>query len=73
MRIEDNVISRPSLDIPPLWHSMLRHEKKEIIKERKLRNQVDNREKTVARERSRESDTEKKEGNKVIQSLRIDQ
>jgi hypothetical protein len=38
MHIEDNVISRPSLDIPPLWHSMLRDEEKEIIKERKPRN-----------------------------------
>jgi hypothetical protein len=58
------------LDIPPLWHSMLRDEKKEIIEERKPRNQVDNREKPVARKRSRESDNERKEGNKVI---RIDQ
>jgi predicted GIY-YIG superfamily endonuclease len=63
MNIEDNVISRPSLDIPPLWHSMLRDEKKEIIKERKPSNQVDNREKPVTRKRSRDSDNERKEGN----------
>jgi hypothetical protein len=49
-----------------LWHSMLMDEKKEIIKERKPRNQVDNREKPVARKRSRESDNERKVGNKVI-------
>jgi hypothetical protein len=67
MPIEDNVISRwPRLDIPPLWHSMFRDERKEIIKERKPRNQVNNREKPVARKRSRESDNERKEGNKVI-------
>jgi predicted RNA-binding protein with PUA domain len=48
-----------------LWHSMLMDEKKEIIKERR-ENQVDNREKPVARKRSRESDNERKEGNKVI-------
>jgi hypothetical protein len=48
-----------------LYH-MLMDEKKEIIKERKPRNQVDNREKLVARKRSRESDNERKEGNKVI-------
>jgi hypothetical protein len=44
----------------------VRDEKKEIIKERKPRNQVDNREKPVASKRSRESDNERKEGNKVI-------
>jgi hypothetical protein len=36
---------------------------REIIKERKPRNQVDNREKPVARKRSRESDNERKVGN----------
>jgi hypothetical protein len=49
---------------------MLMDEKKEIIKERKPGNQVDNREKSIARKRSRESHNERKEGNKVI---RIDQ
>jgi hypothetical protein len=34
MHIEDNVISRPSWDIPPLWHSMLLNEKMEMIKEK---------------------------------------
>jgi hypothetical protein len=62
----NNVTSRPILDIPPLWHPMLMDEKKEIIKERKTRNQVDNREKPVARKRSRESDNERKEWDKVI-------
>jgi hypothetical protein len=37
-------------------------EKKEIINERKPRNQVDNKEKPVAIKRSRESDNERKEG-----------
>jgi hypothetical protein len=37
MHIEDNVISQPSIDIPPLWHSILRKEKREIIRERKPR------------------------------------
>jgi hypothetical protein len=60
------VISRPSLDIPQLWHYMLMDEEKEIMKERKIRNQVDKRDKPVARKRSRESDNERKEGNKVI-------
>jgi hypothetical protein len=66
MHMENNVISRPILDISLLWHYMLMDEKKEIMKERKPRNQVDNREKPVARKRSRESDNERKEGNKVI-------
>jgi hypothetical protein len=51
MHIETNVISRPSLDIPSLWRSMLMDEKKEIIKERKLRHQVDNRKKKQLLER----------------------
>jgi hypothetical protein len=28
MHIEDNVISQPSIDIPPLWHSIIRKEKR---------------------------------------------
>jgi hypothetical protein len=64
--IDKNVISWPSLDIPPLWHSMLMDEKKKIIKERKPRKQVDNRVKPAARKRSKESDTEGKEGNRLI-------
>jgi hypothetical protein len=40
MHIEDNVISQPSIDIPPLWHySILRKEKREII-ERKPREET---------------------------------
>jgi hypothetical protein len=37
MQLKDNVISQPSIDIPPLWHYILREEKREIIRERKPR------------------------------------
>jgi hypothetical protein len=40
MHIEDNVISQPSIDIPPLWHSVLRKEKREIMRERKPREEI---------------------------------
>jgi hypothetical protein len=40
MHVENNVISQPSIDLPPLWHSILRKEKREIIRERKPREEV---------------------------------
>jgi hypothetical protein len=40
MHIEDNVISQRSIDIPPLWHSILRKEKREVIIERKPREEI---------------------------------
>jgi hypothetical protein len=40
MHIEDNVISQSSIDIPPLWHSILRKEKRVIIRERKPREEI---------------------------------
>jgi hypothetical protein len=67
MHIENNVISRPSLDIPTLWHSMLMDEEKEIIKDKKPRNQVDNRVKPAARKRSKDGDNEGKEGKNDIE------
>jgi hypothetical protein len=33
MHIEDNITSQPSIDKHPLWHSILRKEKREISKE----------------------------------------
>jgi hypothetical protein len=40
MHIEDNVISQPSIDILPLWQPILRKEKREIIRERKPREEI---------------------------------
>jgi hypothetical protein len=37
MHIESNVISQPSYEIPPLWHSILREERRQIIRERNPR------------------------------------
>jgi hypothetical protein len=34
MHIESNVISQPNCEIPPLWHSMLREERRQIIREK---------------------------------------
>jgi hypothetical protein len=34
MHIESNVINQPSYEIPPLWHSMLREEKRQNFRER---------------------------------------
>jgi hypothetical protein len=36
MQIESNVISQPSYEIPPLWHSILREERRQIIRDKKI-------------------------------------
>ena len=38
--LEEEVISQPSFDIPRIWHSLIREEKKEIVKERKPKKKV---------------------------------
>jgi hypothetical protein len=49
-----------------VWSNIYVMDEKKENKIKKERNQVDNREKPVAGKRSRESDDEGKEGNKVI-------
>jgi hypothetical protein len=40
MHIEDNVISQLSIDISSLWHSILKKEKRELIRERIPREEI---------------------------------
>jgi hypothetical protein len=58
MHIESNVISQPSYEIPPLWHSILREERRQIIRERKPRRKEEKqqRDKKMARKRGREEE-----------------
>jgi hypothetical protein len=52
MHIESNVISQPSYRIPPLWHSILREERRQIIRERKPRRKEEKQsDKRMARKR----------------------
>jgi hypothetical protein len=56
MKIESNVISQPSYEIPPLWHSILREERRQIIRERKPKRKEKQRDKKIARKRGREEE-----------------
>jgi hypothetical protein len=35
MYLEENIVSQPSFELLPVWHSIVREERKEIIQERK--------------------------------------
>jgi hypothetical protein len=56
MHIESNVISQPSYGMPPLWHSIWREERRQIIRERKPRRKEKQRDDKMVRKRGREED-----------------
>jgi hypothetical protein len=57
IHIESNVISQPSYEIPPLLHSILREERRQIIRERKPRRKKEKqRDKNMARKRGRQEE-----------------
>jgi hypothetical protein len=71
IHIETNVISQPSYEIPPLRHSILGEERRQIIRERKPRRKEEKqRDKKMAKKRGREEE-EASSGRKLRTELAV--
>jgi len=75
MYLEENIVSQPSFELLPVWHSIVREERKEIIRERKpVAEMREVTEKAERRKRGRESGEEEKESEeKRRKSVRLQQ